>query len=144
MTILDKFLEIAKAEIGIKEIHGDNNDKRILEYASTTTLHADCDETAWCSAFVNWCVIRAGINGTNSAAARSWLNWGRAVANPIPGCIVVYKRGTSQHSGHVNFFDHYKNGFIYGCGGNQDDSVCIKAYKPQDVLDFRVPEDYHD
>ncbi|MCD4737613.1 MAG: TIGR02594 family protein [Bacteroidales bacterium] len=59
------------------------------------------DETAWCSAFVNWCMEASGIEGTNSAWARHWLFWGEPVNNPVRGCVVVFKRGTG---GHVGFF----------------------------------------
>lgn len=53
--------EIAKTQIGIKETAGRESTLRILEYHHATYLKATSDETAWCSAFVNWCFIQAGL-----------------------------------------------------------------------------------
>ena len=126
------WLDIAVAEIGIKEnaLPGHHNN-RILEYFKTTTLKATTDETPWCSAFVNWVVIQAGDKGTNSALAKSWLNWGSAVDPPVRGCIVVLKKktpGFTQATGsttgyHVGFYVSHTNTHIKILGGNQSDQV---------------------
>ena len=52
---------IAKTQTGISEMPGPNSNKKIIEYACTTTLKAIEDEISWCSAFVNWCYLIAGI-----------------------------------------------------------------------------------
>eukprot|EP01156_Anaeramoeba_ignava_P011257 Anaeramoba_ignava/a482504_22.p5 GENE.a482504_22~~a482504_22.p5 ORF type:complete len:143 (+),score=5.17 a482504_22:255-683(+) len=62
---------------GVTEIRGRKHNPRIIEYHKSTTLRASNDETAWCSSFVNWCIEQAGLKGTDSAAARSWLKWGK-------------------------------------------------------------------
>ncbi len=131
--------EIAKGEVGVREIPGPEDNDRIVEYHSTTTLKATDDETSWCSSFVNWCVIQAGLKGTNSAAARSWLKWGMAVSHPIEGDIVIFKRGNSPTAGHVGFFVSEYNGAISVLGGNQSNKVGISAYKKDDVLGYRKP-----
>ena len=69
-----KWIEIAKKEIGIHECASD--EKRILEYFTATSYKAQSDTVPWCSAFVNWCMKEAGITGSDSAAAKSWLTWG--------------------------------------------------------------------
>lgn len=53
--------EVAKTQIGIAEIAGDGHNKKILEYGQSTDVQADTDEIPWCSNFVNWCYIIAGI-----------------------------------------------------------------------------------
>ncbi|HEX5760734.1 MAG TPA: TIGR02594 family protein [Thermoanaerobaculia bacterium] len=68
---------------------------RIVEYHRTTSLRATDDEVPWCSAFVNWCMREAGLRGTGSAAARSWLTWGSRLATPRRGCVTVLRRGTN-------------------------------------------------
>ena len=135
------WLKIAEAEIGTKEIAGPVDNKRIVEYASCTSLHASDDETPWCSAFVNWCIKKAGLIGTNSAAARSWLQWGRQLFNPVPGCVVILKRGVPP-SGHVTFYvkDRDKD-FITCLGGNQGDQVKYSHYHKSDVIGYRWPLD---
>lgn len=129
--------EIAKGEIGQKEIAGAGNNPRIVEYHQTTSLKATTDEVSWCSSFVNWCVTKAGQKGTNSAAARSWLRWGEQLKQPVEGCVVVFKRGAPP-SGHVGFFVKSDGVNVWVLGGNQSDQVKITSvYKVADVLGYR-------
>lgn len=53
--------KIARAEKGVHEIAGVKHNDRILDYHQATTLKAQADEVSWCSAFVNWCYIQAGL-----------------------------------------------------------------------------------
>ena len=135
------WFDVAKGEIGVKEIPGETDNPRIIEYDKCTRLKATDDETPWCSAFVNWCVVQVGLKGTNSAAARSWLDWGVPIDTPKEGCIVILKRGLPP-SGHVTFFDsvcpdpHY----LHCLGGNQSDQVKYSNYPISDVLGYRWPE----
>lgn len=135
------WFDIAIHEIGIKEITGNGDNPRVLEYLRSTNLSApysSSDETPWCSAFVNWCVEKSGNAGTDSAWARSWLNWGRKTDNPVTGCIVVFERGVN--SGHVTFFVSKTAGQIKVLGGNQHNSVCITDYPAGRLLGYRVPK----
>lgn len=129
----------AEGEIGTLEIKGDKDNPRIVEYASCTSLHATDDETPWCSSFVNWCMKQVGIKGTNSAAARSWLDWGRVITEPEEGCVVILKRGAPP-SGHVCFFVRNRDTETITClGGNQADQVKYSHYSKHDVLGYRMP-----
>lgn len=128
--------QIAKQELGVHETPGSAATQRIIEYHATTTLKATSDEVSWCSSFVNWCVVQTGLKGTNSAAARSWLDWGNVVDQPLEGDIVIFKRGATP-SGHVAFFVKSSGDLVYVLGGNQSDQVKISAYKRGDVLGYR-------
>lgn len=131
--------EIARAEIGVKEKPGVAHTRRIIEYHATTTLKATTDEVPWCSSFVNWCVSMAGLRGTNSAAARSWLDWGTTVDTPREGDIVILSRGNRPQSGHVGFYIEKIGDIIKVLGGNQSDSVKISNYPVANVLGYRRP-----
>lgn len=128
---MKRFLEIAEAEKGVAEIAGPGNNPRIIEYHSTTTLKATADSVPWCSSFVNWVVTQAGHRGTNSAAAKSWLNWGAPLATPEPGCVCVIRQrnagadpATGSATGyHVGFWLRQMDGRVYLRGGNQSDQV---------------------
>lgn len=137
---MNKWFDIAKGEIGQKEIPGEADNPRIVQYQQATSLRATDDETPWCASFVNWCLQEAGIAGTNSAAARSFLNWGREIKEPVPGCIVVLKRGNSSWQGHVGFYVGTVGDRINLLGGNQGNSVSIKGYRREDVLGYRLPK----
>jgi uncharacterized protein (TIGR02594 family) len=132
------WMQIAIAEIGVKEFNGDADNPRIVEYLSSTNLSkamASQDETAWCSAFTNWCLEKAGYAGTDSAWARNWLNWGRELKTPRRGCIVVFSRG---NGGHVGFYMGKSGSNIRVLGGNQGDTVSIASYPAARVLGYRV------
>lgn len=136
------WFEIAKLEEaeGVDEVRGAEHNPRIVEYHQTTSLKATDDETPWCSSFVNWCIERAGIAGTRSAAARSWLRWGRSLADPLPGCIVVLRRGTNPSQGHVGFYVSGDGNRLLLLGGNQGNRVSISSYPKASLLSFRWPE----
>ncbi|MCK5311618.1 MAG: LysM peptidoglycan-binding domain-containing protein [Desulfobacteraceae bacterium] len=130
---------VAKQEMetGIQEISGSTHNPRIIEYHQATSLKATDDETAWCSSFVNWCMQQVGLEGTNSAAARSWLNWGAELNQPKEGCIVVFRRGSSSWQGHVGFFTGIVGNHILTLGGNQGNEVNISSYSEKNQLGFR-------
>lgn len=123
---------IAQAEIGVREnARPGEHTQRIIEYHATTTLKATTDETAWCSSFVNWAMVQAGLQGTNSAAAKSWMNWGHKLTFPQLGAVVVIKKknatsdkATGSTSGfHVGFYVSSSSTSLRLLGGNQGDQV---------------------
>jgi uncharacterized protein (TIGR02594 family) len=131
------WMNVALAEIGEREIAGPLNNTRIVEYHRWTSLAASDDETPWCSAFANWVMGQCGIKGTNSAAARSWLTWGRE-SGPVFGAVTVLWRGKPESpQGHVGFLDRIDARGIWLLGGNQGDRVSIAAFPPERVLAFR-------
>lgn len=133
------WLPIALAEQGVKEYPGDGDNPRIIEYLHSTTLEAPMgsnDETPWCSAFVNWCVERAGYEGTDSAWAKSWLYWGKATEKPRRGCVVVFTR---EGGGHVGFYMGETKTAIKVLAGNQNDEVNQSSRPKAAWLGFRLP-----
>lgn len=136
----NQIYEIAKKEIGVQEIPGDKHNQRILEYHKTCLLQATSDETPWCSAFVNWCCKKAGVEGTKSAMARSWLLWGEKIKSPEVGDLVIFTRGKDGVSGHVGFLAapiDPKSDWIRVLGGNQSNQVKISSYSKKALLGFR-------
>ena len=133
------WLLVATEELGQKEIMGVKHNQRILKYHDATELNADSDETPWCSSFVNWCFKQVGIQGTRSALARSWLEWGMSIDNPTRGSVVVLRRGRNPWSGHVGFFIKEDEDRIWLLGGNQSNAVTITDYSLDDVLGYREP-----
>jgi uncharacterized protein (TIGR02594 family) len=144
------WMDTAKAELGVHEdaLPGQHT-LRILEYHKTTTLKATTDETPWCSSFVNWVMIRAGHKGTNSAAARSWLEWGTKLTTPREGAITVLKKkvagadsATGSNSGfHVAFYVSESSTHVRLLGGNQSDQVKYSnfALSAYDIKAMRWP-----
>ena len=134
------WMPIAIAEIGVKEYPGSGDNPRIVQFLKSTSLSAPSssqDETPWCSAFANWCVEQSGYEGTDSAWARSWLNWGKKIEVPKRGCIVVFSRGANF--GHVAFYIGQTGEDIEVLGGNQNNEVKISKYEKSRLLGYRVP-----
>ena len=80
---------------------------------------------------------RAGFEGTDSAWARSWLHWGREIAQPKRGCIAVLAR--SEGAGHVGFYLSTIGAEIELLGGNQKDAVNVGRFPRAQVLGYRLP-----
>ncbi|MEL6265309.1 MAG: LysM peptidoglycan-binding domain-containing protein [Pseudomonadota bacterium] len=134
---LPLWYKIARREVGVAEIPGASHAPRVLEYLATCERlplnMRGRDETAWCSAFVNWCVEQAGLAGTNSAWARSWLDegWGTAEDSDAPrvGAIAVFRRfNAGTDGGHVAFFERDLGTKIEILGGNQSNKVKTSTY----------------
>ncbi|MCP3895621.1 MAG: TIGR02594 family protein [Bacteroides sp.] len=136
-------MQVARKEIGIKEYNGDGDNPEVVKYLkSVDNLSFDLqrnDETAWCSAFVNWCMEQVGISRTERANARSWLSWGREVTTPSPGAVVVLWRDSPESwKGHVGFFVRATADYVHLLGGNQNDQVNITRYPQRRVLGYRT------
>ena len=129
-----RWLLIARQEVAVHENSAPGQDNpRILEYLESTTYDGGLtDEVPWCSAFVNWCVTKAGLKGTNSAAASSWLTWGQKLDQPRLGCITVFNH-------HVGFYAGAAGDRCLLLGGNQSNAVNTENKHPGDVLAYRWP-----
>lgn len=135
-----RWLEVARGELGTTEIRGGRDNPRVVEYHQATSLKAKDDETSWCSSFVNWSMQQAGVAGTNSAAARSWLHWGQAVprdsAHVRPGDVIVFPRGNNPAQGHVAIVqDVMPNGQVRVVGGNQRGERLADGSRPDAVTE---------
>ena len=138
---MEQLLKIAFGELGVEEIVGDKHNPEVLKYAKETGIAGvTTDEIAWCSTFVNWVAMKAGLKYTGKANARSWLNAGTKVTVPEPGDIVVFWRESPQSwKGHVGIFlgvstDKKR---VYCIGGNQGNRVSVSAYRIENVLSYR-------
>ena len=139
VSIEPLWLQIARNEMGVKETPGKIHNKRILEYHQATTLKASADEIAWCAAFVCWCLEMSGQKSTRSAAARSYIKYGKAVKDFPVGAIVVLQRGEAIWQGHVGFIVGSDKDSILVLGGNQGQEVCLKRFPKSRVLGVRWP-----
>lgn len=146
---LPEWFKIASREEndGVEEYQAGSN-PRIVEYLATCTDLSARDKgddgTAWCSAFVNWCVGLSAHPGTNSAGARSWRNWGQADNDPKTGTVTVWKRlkGPANNlevvGGHVAFLAEDRGEQLYVLGGNQGNKVCRRSYPRNGFLSDTV------
>lgn len=139
-------VEIAVTQYGNHDIPGILDNPTVDEYIRTVSGDsALTDETAWCAAFVGWCLKQAGRPNTASLAARSYLNYGAATTAPVFGDLVVLWRiSPTGPYGHVGFFVRATDTGIYILGGNQSDAVNIALFPKTQLLSYRkIPEVTH-
>ncbi|EDP96535.1 TIGR02594 family protein [Kordia algicida OT-1] len=134
-------LEIALSQYGVREKKGKLHNPIIVNYFKEIGHRwVTTDETAWCSAFMNWVALKAGKQKSGKLNARSWLLVGRQVTTPQQGDVVVLWR-ERKHSwkGHVGVFIGYSEDQkqIYVLGGNQNNQVNIQQYPAYRLLGFR-------
>jgi len=125
-----KPIEIALNEYGTLEDISSGSNPHVLEYfAKVGQGWVKDDATAWCAAFVGYCLETCGISSTKKLNARSYLKWGKTSLQPKLGDIAVLWRVSPTSSyGHVAFFIKKDQNYIWLLGGNQSDQVCIEKY----------------
>lgn len=126
---------------GVKTDPAYDKKGRSFEIASTYESAGYGKITAWCAAFVNWCLSQASVPHLGYATAKSWLEFGTPVAHPVYGCLTIIKPSLSTGSttGHVAFFVEFRGSNVVLLGGNQGDAVSEVAFKESTVLGYRWP-----
>ena len=141
---MKKAFEKALEFYGLTEIRGNEHNPTIIEFFhEINQTWVKDDETAWCSAFVNYICKKSGFEYTKKLNARSWLKAGWEVEKPAVGDVVVFWRESiSSWKGHVAFFVHEDKKNVYVLGGNQGNKVQISAYSKSRVLSYRRLKSY--
>ena len=137
---MNSLISIALSQYGVKEVKGAKDHPQIINYFTSIGYNKTKfkEETAWCSAFVNWVAKEAGYEHTNNLTARSWLSAGKSIENPkIGDLVVLWRENPDSWKGHVGFLVKESKRYVYLLGGNQGNSVSIKAYPKSRVLDYR-------
>lgn len=136
----NQLINLAFREYGVTEIKGAADNPKIVEYFKESGHSwVKDDETAWCSAFVNYIARKAGAVSSGKLNARSWVNVGAPVDTPELGDVVVFWREKrTSWKGHVGFFIRETDTHVYVLGGNQGNRVCISAYPKYRVLTYRA------
>ncbi len=125
---------------GLKEIPGVQHNDQILKFFKETgNGKIRTDEDAWCSVFVSFCAKQNGFVFTKKATAKSWMEVGKEVKNPLPGDVVIFWRDDKNSwKGHAAIYiGQDENGDIICIGGNQDDEVNIGYYSGDHVVGYR-------
>lgn len=132
-------MAIAEAELGVREIAGPRAQERILGYWRICGIDSQTsDEVPWCAIFVGAALTQAGYRHTQSAMARSYLNYGKRLDAPEVGAIAVLARGKPP-SGHVAFVAGATATHVLLLGGNQGDAVKSVWFSRKDVIGYRMP-----
>lgn len=135
-----KYYQEAERLLGIKEIPGKQHNQEIVDlWADAGLPQITDDETPWCAAFVNGCLVKGNKAGTKSGLARSFKadehkDKFEHLNEPELYSIGVKKRGNSSWEGHVGFVADFNDKSVWLLGGNQGDSVNITRYPRSDFV----------
>lgn len=136
------WLVLAEALNGLKEGRGAANNPEVVRlFADAGFPGIKTDSTAWCAAFVNAMLERAGHRGSRSLAARSFEAWGVGLKEPALGAIATKKRNGSAWQGHTGLVVGASATQVFLLGGNQQDAVNVAAFPRKDIVAYRWPAD---
>lgn len=136
---MSRLINMALSQYGVTEVVGKEHNPVVVNYFKEIG-HSwiKDDETAWCSAFVNWVAMKCGMETSGKLNARSWLKVGEAVNTPTIGDVVIFWRGKKDSwQGHVAFYVNEDKDNIWVLGGNQGNKVCISTYPKSRLLGYR-------
>jgi uncharacterized protein (TIGR02594 family) len=138
VTTRPTWLLEAYHHIGMAEVPGPPTHPTITTWLRRLKAWWADDETPWCGVFVAACIDQAGLPLPRLwMRAKAWADWGVRLAQPVPGCIVVFAR---QGGGHVGFVvGRTKAGLLMVLGGNQGDKVSIAPFELSRVLAYVWP-----
>lgn len=118
---------IYTAELGVREATGKNDGVRVEMYLK----HAGVPKgSAWCAAFVKWCLDKAGIKNTITAWSPTAHNKNNIVyykqvfkKSPTYGDVFTVYFISMKRIGHTGFFDgDAGGGMFYTVEGNSNDN----------------------
>ena len=124
---------------GLASVSGiEHNPKVVAMFHDIGFTWVNDDETAWCSAAMNYFAKKHGYERSGKLDARSWLKVGTAVTTPELGDVVVFWRESpSSWKGHVALYINHDAKYIYCLGGNQSGSIRITPYPIERLLGYR-------
>lgn len=113
-----------------------------LRWRGRTARQIGVPAQLWCADFMNFVLKRTGARGTNSRAARSFLQYGKILDGPRVGAIAVLRRAgaNSGHVGVVRGTDGKGNPILVS--GNHGPTVMQSIYNANRVLAYVMPPDY--
>jgi uncharacterized protein (TIGR02594 family) len=114
-----------------------------LRYRGANAKQLGLPAQLWCADFMNYVIKKAGGNkGTQSRAARSFLEFGKRLDGPRVGAIAILRRGgpLNGHVGIVRGTDGRGNPILIS--GNSGNMVRQSSYPKEKVLGYVMPPDY--
>lgn len=113
-----------------------------LRWRGRTAKQLGLPTQLWCADFMNFVLRRAGGKGTQSRAARSYLQYGKKLDGPRVGAIaILYRKGPNNgHVGVVRGTDGQGNPILVS--GNHGPTVMQSVYPKHKVLAYVMPPDY--
>jgi uncharacterized protein (TIGR02594 family) len=124
-----------------KTAMGNRQELKVLLAEGNHNVPVDPARIPWCAAFANAILNRQGYETTGSLTARSFLTLNHKTKDPEIGDIVITKRGRSNATGHVGFFEGFEEvggvKYVKIFGGNTQKAVSTGWFPVTAVLGYR-------
>lgn len=124
-TSANDILELARAELGVKEAPAGSNKVKYNE--SYYGRPVSGSGYAWCAVFVWWLFQRAGaselyFDGCKTAYVPTLLSWARRrgllVDEPKPGDLVIFDFAGTGRAQHIGVCERFSGNYITSIDGN--------------------------
>ena len=132
--MIDKLIQIAKNEVGVREQGGNNRGERIRQYQSATELAPAA--WPWCAAFIDWCIKE----WLEDSQAVKWLNLQRSTpeewrpktalaygltswARKRPNTTRIFTEKDKAMPGDIVTFDFSHVGFVVSDNGHWIETI---------------------
>ncbi|SDZ84815.1 C40 family peptidase [Pedobacter hartonius] len=107
--------EIARHEIGVRELTGHNDGPRVEAYLSTVKLKRG---EPWCAAYVSWVYAKAGFPKPRSGWSPDLFPSSRLARSALPGDVIGIYFPDLRRIAHVGIVMEQKGDWIYSTEGN--------------------------
>lgn len=147
--MIPDWLKYARTLKGTREIPGAKHSPTIMGWikglgAKVLGVGVTNDETPWCGTYVAHVLVKSGLGtlGRESnrpivaVRAKAWLEWGRVLVGPRPGCVMVFDR---KGGGHVGFYEGEDATHYHILGGNQGNAVNVMRLDKVRCVGMRWP-----
>ena len=135
---MSRVLDVAAQYQGMDE-HRDGKQLSQL-FDTELDISINPQRTAWCAAFANAVLVKAGYDYSGSLESASFIHYGKPVKEPARGDIVILHGGRRSPT-HVGFLvgSATVNGqlFYTVLGGNQSNRVQVSYFPASKVIAIR-------
>ncbi|WP_245735086.1 C40 family peptidase [Pedobacter hartonius] len=107
--------EIARNEIGVRELTGHNDGRRVEAYLSTVKLRKG---QPWCAAFISWVYAKAGFPKPRSGWSPDLFPPSRLARSALPGNVAGIYFPDLKRIAHVGLVVEQKGSWVYTIEGN--------------------------
>lgn len=132
----------AQSLLGTKEVLGNSDNPKILDWAHDLDIKYSGDDVPWCGLFVAHCIgstLLEEFLPTNPLGARRWQSFGAQIKPRIGAIMVFWRETKSSGKGHVGFYTGEDEIAYRILGGNQNDKVCFTWVGKDRFMNARWP-----
>jgi hypothetical protein len=112
-------VSIARAEIGVKELTGKNDGKRIAEYLVYTGIKVPAP---YCASYVSWCFGKAGYTQPKTAWSPSMFPASRVAKEPKPADVFGIWFSEFKRIAHVGLVAEIRGEWLVTYEGNSNNN----------------------